>query len=77
MGGLGAEPPELYQAALALYRAAPYHDINDAGHIIDPVRADAGLETKHPLMRAYLDARVCRSYSRDHVREHVIPAYWA
>ncbi|MDA9011646.1 sulfatase-like hydrolase/transferase, partial [bacterium] len=32
-------------------------------------------ETDHPLVRAYHNARVCKSFSRDHLREHVIPAY--
>ena len=54
---------------------APYHDMYDETHIVDPIRSDAERETDHPLLRAYLDARVCRSFARDHVREHVIPAY--
>jgi arylsulfatase A-like enzyme len=54
---------------------APYHDMYDERHIVPPVRSKAELETDHPLVRAYHDARVCKSFSRDHVREHVIPAY--
>jgi len=54
---------------------APYHDMYDERHIIEPVRSEAERQTDHPLMQAYLDARVCRSFSRDHVRETVIPAY--
>ncbi len=54
---------------------APYHDMYGEDHIVDPVRSDAERETDHPLMQAYLDSRVCRSFSRDHVRTHVIPAY--
>ncbi|MFZ5965361.1 sulfatase-like hydrolase/transferase [Thalassococcus sp. BH17M4-6] len=54
---------------------APYHDMYDASHIVPPIRSDAERTTDHPLLWAYLDARVCRSFSRDHVREHVIPAY--
>jgi arylsulfatase A-like enzyme len=54
---------------------APYHDMYDARHIIDPVRSADEAETDHPLLAAYLNARVCKSFSRDHVREHVIPAY--
>jgi arylsulfatase A-like enzyme len=54
---------------------APYHDMYDERHIVDPVRSEAERETAHPLMGAYLDARVCKSFSRDEVREHVIPAY--
>ena len=54
---------------------APYHDMYDERHIVPPVRHDSERDTTHPLMRAYLDARVCRSFARDHVRDHVIPAY--
>lgn len=54
---------------------APYHDMYGPEHIVDPIRSDAEKQTDHPLMRAYHNARVCRSFSRDQVREHVIPAY--
>lgn len=54
---------------------APYHDMYDERHIIAPVRSDMERETDHPLLRAYHAARVCQSFSRDHVRTHVIPAY--
>lgn len=54
---------------------APYHDMYGEEHIVPPIRSDAERETDHPLIRAYHDARVCRSFSRDHVRKHVIPAY--
>ncbi|MEM9241254.1 MAG: sulfatase-like hydrolase/transferase, partial [Pseudomonadota bacterium] len=54
---------------------APYHDMYDERHIVPPVRSDAERQSDHPLMQAYLGARVCQSFSRDHVREHVIPAY--
>jgi arylsulfatase A-like enzyme len=54
---------------------APYHDMYGPEHIIDPIRAESEKDTDHPLLRAYQESRVCRSFSRDHVREHVIPAY--
>ena len=54
---------------------APYHDMYDARHIQAPVRSESERATDHPLLRAYLEARVCKSFARDHVREHVIPAY--
>ena len=54
---------------------APYHDMYDETHIVEPVRSDAEKGTDHPLIKAYLKARVCKSFSRDHVRDHVIPAY--
>ena len=53
----------------------PYHDMYDESHIVDPVRSKAERQTNHPLIHAYHEARVSRSFSRDHVREHVIPAY--
>ncbi len=54
---------------------APYHDMYDETHIVPPIRSEAERATDHPLLRAYLDARVCRSFSRDTVRKTVIPAY--
>lgn len=54
---------------------APYHNMYGPEHIVAPIRSEAERGTDHPLMRAYLKSRVCRSFSRDHVREHVIPAY--
>ncbi|MBM1690502.1 sulfatase-like hydrolase/transferase [Sulfitobacter geojensis] len=54
---------------------APYHDMYGSEHIVDPIRSDAERTVDHPLLRAYQNARVCKSFSRDHVREHVIPAY--
>lgn len=53
----------------------PYHDMYSAEHIVNPIRAEAERKTDHPLVRAYQNARVCRSFARDSVREHVIPAY--
>jgi len=54
---------------------APYHNMYGPEHVVDPIRADSERDTDHPLMREYLNARVCKSFSRDHVRQHVIPAY--
>lgn len=54
---------------------APYHDMYDERHIVAPIRSKTEHETDHPLMQAYLKARVCQSFARDEVREHVIPAY--
>lgn len=54
---------------------APYHDMYGPEHIVDPIRSEDERNTNHPLLRAYQEARVCRSFSRDQVREHVIPAY--
>lgn len=54
---------------------APYHDMYGPEHIVGPIRSQTERDTDHPLLRAYQEARICRSFSRDHVRDHVIPAY--
>ncbi|MEP5153813.1 sulfatase-like hydrolase/transferase [Planktotalea sp.] len=54
---------------------APYHDMYDETHIVPPIRSAEERQTSHPLMNAYQNARVCQSFARDQVREHVIPAY--
>ncbi|NDV02427.1 alkaline phosphatase family protein [Pseudoroseicyclus tamaricis] len=54
---------------------APYHDMYGPEHILPPVRAEAEKVTDHPVFRAFIESRICRSFARDEVRERVIPAY--
>jgi arylsulfatase A-like enzyme len=54
---------------------APYHDMYGPEHILPPVRSQAERATDHPVFRAYQESRICRAFSRDEVRERVIPAY--
>ncbi|MGZ9811615.1 alkaline phosphatase family protein [Pseudoroseicyclus sp. H15] len=54
---------------------APYHDMYGPDDILPPVRAEAEKETDHPVFRAFIESRICRSFARDEVRERVIPAY--
>ncbi|WP_299730440.1 sulfatase-like hydrolase/transferase [uncultured Tateyamaria sp.] len=54
---------------------APYHDMYGPEHVIDPVRSQPERDTDHPLHAAYMNARVARTFARDEVRQHVIPAY--
>jgi arylsulfatase A-like enzyme len=53
----------------------PYHDMYDEADIVPVVRSDAERETDHPVFRAYQNTRICRAFSREGVRERVIPAY--
>lgn len=53
----------------------PYHDMYGPEDIIPPVRSNAERETDHPVYRAWQNHRVCQAFSRDEVRERVIPAY--
>jgi arylsulfatase A-like enzyme len=54
---------------------APYHNMYGKEHILPPVRSEAEQTSNHPVYAAYQKTRVCRAFSRDEVRERVIPAY--
>jgi arylsulfatase A-like enzyme len=53
----------------------PYHDMYGPDDVIAPVRSNAERMTDHPVYRAWQNHRVCKAFSRDEVRERVIPAY--
>ena len=54
---------------------APYHAMYGREHVVPAVRSGAERETDHPVFRAYIDSRICRTVSRNEVRERIIPAY--
>lgn len=54
---------------------APYHAMYGSADVPPPVRSDAEREQPHPIYQAFLNSRVSRAFSRDEVREAVIPAY--
>ncbi len=54
---------------------APYHSMYGREHILAPVRSEAERNNAHPLLAAYMRSRICTTFSRDDVRERVIPAY--
>jgi len=54
---------------------APYHDMYGPEHVVAPIRSDAERQGSNPYLAAHRDIRVSRCFSRDQVREHVIPAY--
>ena len=54
---------------------APYHDMYGPGDILAPVRSNAERMTDHPVYRAWQNHRVCQAFSRDEVRERVVPVY--
>ena len=54
---------------------APYHAMYRAADIIPPVRSDDERRDPHPVYGAFMAARVSRNFSRDEVRQRVIPAY--
>ncbi|MEM6637511.1 MAG: sulfatase-like hydrolase/transferase, partial [Pseudomonadota bacterium] len=54
---------------------APYHAIYGADDVVPPVRSEAERTNAHPVLDAYFQQRFSRAFSRDEVRERVIPAY--
>lgn len=54
---------------------APYHAMYGSADVPPPVRSDAERAQPHPIYQAFLNSRVSRAFSRDEVREAVIPAY--
>lgn len=54
---------------------APYHDMYSAADLPPVNRTQAERETDHPLMQAWMNTRICRSFSREDVRDVVAPVY--
>ena len=55
---------------------APYHDMYSKADVQPVVRSERERgNDAHPVYRAFMDLRVARNFSRDEVREHVIPTY--
>ncbi len=54
---------------------APYHSMYGREHVLPAVRSEEERDTDHPVFRAYIESRICRTFARDEVRERVIPAY--
>jgi len=54
---------------------APYNDMYSAKDVIAPVRSENEKREPHPVYRAFMDHMVSRQFSRDEVREEVIPVY--
>jgi len=54
---------------------APYHDMYGEDDVPPVRRSEDEKRDPHPLMRAFFDHRYSVSYSRDKIREAVIPAY--
>ncbi len=54
---------------------APYHDMYGPEHVLPAVRAAAEKDDAHPVFAGMMANRIGESFSRDDVRERVIPAY--
>jgi arylsulfatase A-like enzyme len=54
---------------------APYHDMYGPADVIPAVRSEAERADPNPVYREFMRERVSKSFSRDEVRNEVIPVY--
>ncbi|QOL80972.1 sulfatase-like hydrolase/transferase [Pseudooceanicola spongiae] len=54
---------------------APYNTMYGPEHVLAPVRSDAEYAAAHPVLKAFMTTPVGQAFSRDDVRQAVIPAY--
>jgi arylsulfatase A-like enzyme len=54
---------------------APYNALYDARHVLPAVRTEAEKHNPHPVYDAFMNLRVSLNFSRDEVRQTVIPVY--
>jgi len=54
---------------------APYNDMFSTADLPSVNRSQSELQSDHPLMQAWTSMRVCKSFSRDDVRNIVTPVY--
>lgn len=54
---------------------APYHDMYGPEHVIPAQKHPCERENPHPVYGAFMENRIGKTFSRDEVREAVIPAY--
>ncbi len=53
----------------------PYASMYGPEHVLPVVRSEAERENAHPVLRAFMDTKVGQAFSRQEVRDAVIPAY--
>ncbi len=54
---------------------APYHNMFGAGDILPVVKSEAERTNPHPVHAAFMTHEESQNFSKDEIREHVIPAY--
>jgi arylsulfatase A-like enzyme len=54
---------------------APYNSLYGPEHVLPAIRSEGERITAHPVFKAFMDGQIGRTFSRDDVRETVIPAY--
>ncbi|UWQ59254.1 sulfatase-like hydrolase/transferase [Leisingera caerulea] len=54
---------------------APYHDMYGPEHVLPVVRSEVEREDAHPVFDGMMNNQIGKTFSRDEVRQKVIPAY--
>jgi arylsulfatase A-like enzyme len=54
---------------------APYNDMYGPEHVLPVARDERELTEAHPVFKAFMEGRIGKAFSREEVREAVIPAY--
>ena len=54
---------------------APYHEIYGPGEVVPAVRSDQEKENAHPVYQSFMAQDYSENFSRDEVRQTVIPTY--
>ena len=54
---------------------APYNDMYGTKDVLPAIRSETEREDPHPVLAAYFEHRFSKVFTRDEVRERVIPAY--
>lgn len=54
---------------------APYHEMYGPEQVVPAIRSEEERQDPHPIFAAYQQERVSQAFSKDSVRERVIPAY--
>ena len=54
---------------------APYHAMYNHKHLLPVMRHDIERQNPHPVYEAFMNQRASHVFSRDGVRDHVLPAY--
>lgn len=53
----------------------PYASMYGPEHVLPVVRSEAERQNAHPVLKAFMDTKIGQTFSRQDVREAVIPAY--
>lgn len=54
---------------------APYHNMYGKDDLLPVVRHEVERQSPHPVYGAFMEQRASTAFAKDHVREHVLPAY--